>query len=117
MNWQEILTENAVEQFKKEGATVAVITLYNKATDKVIRDVEIQLEVEKHFAIAAKNSAAEAKMSAHFLGDVIDGEKWFPFACACGSYKPEDIVKLLQQVAKSAGVDTSHLKWSYMNDR
>jgi len=112
MNWKSIFTEDAVSQFNKEGADTAVITLYSKATDKVIRNVSVELEDrDKHFMIAAKNSTAENMMSAHFHGEVIQGEKWFPFY----SPSPADIEKLLKSIAKATEVDPSHLKWAYID--
>ena len=111
MNWKSIFTEDAVKQFKKEGATNALVVLYD-ATDKVIRDIDIKLEdKDKHFMIAAKNSAAEAMMSKYFHGEVINGERWFPFY----SPSPADMEKLLKSIAKTTEVDPSHLKWAYID--
>ncbi len=115
MNYKKILTEEAAEQFKKEGATTAVITLYNKDTDKVIRDVEVQLEDEDRcFSIAGRTPEAEAAMTKCFCGDIVNGERWFPFALFQPTAK--DIEQLLKKVAKAAETEPSHLKWSYIID-
>ena len=112
MNWKSIFTEDAVKQFKKEDAGIAIITLYSKATDEVIREIDVELEdKDKHFMIAAKNSAAEAMISKYFHGEVINGERWFPFY----SPSPADMEKLLKSIAKTTEVDPSHLKWAYID--
>ena len=116
MNWKEIFTEEAAKQFKKEGATYVSILLFKSTSeageDSLIRSLEVELEdKDKHFMIAAKNSAAGAMMNTHFHGEVINGEKWFPFY----SPSPADMEKLLKSIAKTTGVDPAHLKWSYID--
>ncbi len=114
MNYKGILTEETAEQFKKEGATTAIITLYDKTLYKVIREMEVQLEeAERHFVIGAKNEKAAALMNTYFHGEVINGERWFPFH----SPSSVGVEKLLEGVAKCVGVEPSHLKWLYINDR
>lgn len=115
MNYKGILIEEAAEQFKKEGATTAVITLYNKDTDKVIRDVEIQLvDEDRCLAVAGRTPAAEAALNKHFYGHEVNEEKWFPFGSLS---KTEYAEELLKKVAITVGVEPSNLKWSFIIDR
>ena len=114
MNFKKVLIEEAAKQFRKEGATIAVITLYSQATDKVIRDIEVDLSEEnRYFAIAGRTPIAEAAMSAHFCGHVVNGEKWFPFHTL---YKFKDADRVLAEVAVSAGLNLTDLKWSFINE-
>ena len=116
MNWKSIFTEDAVRQFKKEGATHATVAILRGPLDEIIsksiREIDVELEdKDKHFMIAAKNSAAEAMMNKYFHGEVINGERWFPFY----SPSPADMEKLLKGIAKTTEVDPSHLKWAYID--
>lgn len=115
MHYKEILTEKAAEQFKKEGATIILITLYNKISDEEIRTMEVALtDDNKVFAIAGRTPAAEAAMNKYFCGNIVDGEKWFPFTII---HRSEDADKIVAEVAHAAGLNTTDLKWSYINVR
>lgn len=112
MNYKEIFTENAVKQFKGEGATFVLLSVFNE--QDLIRDIEVCLnDPNKIFAIAAKNTAAEAVMAKNFLGSVVNGEKWYPFAYGMRGYQPD---KLLQGVAEYIKVDITDLKWTFIED-
>lgn len=117
MNYKGILTEEAAEQFKKEGAEYVVITLFKSTLpeeDSMIREIEVQIQEDRFFAIAARNVAAEAAMNLYFNGHTVDGEKWFPFGCVCTGRGAES---LLNKIAKMIGVDSIDLKWMFINDR
>ena len=114
MNYKGILTEEAAEGFKKEGATIAVVTLYNKAADKVIRDIEVELKDEQIFCIAGKTMAGQAAMEKAFNGSVINSKKWYPFGLAYAMLgKSQE--KVIEESAKFAGCDPSDLEWALID--
>lgn len=115
MNYKEIFCEGAVAQFKKEGATFVLCSLFNNKD--LIRDIEVRLEdPHKVFSIAARNTAAEAAMAKNFCGSVIDGEKWYPFETGyiMSDYQPQ---KVLKEVADTIKTDITDLKWAFVTDQ
>jgi len=113
MNYKEILTEEAAEQFRKEGSTHVVIGIYGDAD--LIRTIEVRLD-KGIFHIAGKTVQAAAAMEAHFVGKEVDGRMWYPFHLLLMRVNsaPE---KALTIVAKAAEADPIELEWSFINER
>lgn len=115
MNYKEILTEAAVEGFRKEGATFVVLSLFN---DKdIIRDLEIRLEDElEFFAISGLTSAAQAALARDFTGaPETDGRIWYPFQTFY-VMMGRNVDETLKKVAEYAKVNTTELAWMFINE-
>lgn len=124
MNYEEILTEEVAERFRKEGATNAIITLVNKTTDKregyelitaiVVRDIDISLE-KGIFHVAGKTVQSAALMKERFLGGSLHGKVWYPFEFL---YKEnhQNPERTLAIIAKVIGVNSIELEWMFINE-
>lgn len=111
MDYKEILTEEAAEQFRKEGATHTVVGIYEKAD--LIRTIEVRLD-KGIFCIAGKTVRAAAAMEKRLFGKVIDGKRWYPFDSI---YKMRGCNpdRVLADISKITGLDPTELEWSFID--
>lgn len=114
MDYKEILTEEAAEQFRKEGATNAVITLFNETADEVIRDIDVPLE-KGIFHVAGKTIKSEAAMKKHFLGSTSHGKLWYPFKFLYLE-NHRNTERALTTIATVIEVDPTELEWMFINE-
>lgn len=112
MDYKEILTEEAAEQFRKEEATFVVIGIYKEAD--LIRTMEVHL-TQGIFCVAGKNIRSEAMMEKFFRGGYkVSNRMWYPFQFSYELmyYHPG---KVLIETAKAIGVDPAELEWMFIN--
>ena len=117
MNYKGILTEEAAEQWRKEGAIHALINICQDVGGfmRSIRDMNINLDKdEKIFAVTAKAMHAEAKMDACFVGFIQDDKKWYPFDAVYKSSVVGNIDGILQQIADVADISAKELEWAFL---
>ncbi len=112
MNYREILTEEAAEQFRKEGATHIVLEIYGDVD--LLRTIEVRLD-KGIFCVAGKTVRAAAAMEKRLFGKVIDSKRWYPFD---STYKMRGCNpdRVLADIAKVTGLDPTELEWSFIED-
>jgi len=112
MNYKEVFTDKAVEQFRSEGATFILVSLFNEKD--MIRDMEVRLdEGERMLSITGKSTAAQAALAKGFHGEpAADGRMWYKFSIAyvlCDR-NPEGAVAAIAGVLK---VKPEELEWTF----
>jgi len=115
MNYKGILTEEAVVQFRKEGATFVLLSVFNDRD--LIRELEVRLVDEgRIFCIAGKNSRAEAGLAKEFVADTLGGKKWYPFHTVylMSGHKAETVVK---DIADFLEIKPIELEWAFIIDK
>lgn len=112
MDYREILTEKAAEQFRDEEASHAVIGIYKRA--ELIRTIEVEL-TQKVFCAAGKTVKAAAAMKERFIGHIVEGKLWYPFDFLYRE-SHQNLEKTLAIIAGVIEVDPTELKYMFIDE-
>ena len=114
MNYKSILTEEAVVQFRKEGATAVTVTLMNEGN--MIRSLFVDLtNPDLSFCISGRTPEAQGKLQATFSGRRIGNKCWYPFIYK-GELTAAALEAKLKAVAEALKVPSAYLEYSFLTN-
>lgn len=116
MTYKNFLTEEAVQQFRKEGANFVSITLMRE--DHAIRTLHVNLVNPRTvLSISGRTPEAQQALAEHFVGSHIKGRLWYPFITLPDEERIEHAVEArLKSVADIINVPVAHLEYSFILD-